>query len=121
MNINIEKIKENISSFTSEKLCEMIVSNRYLTIDKQIDGICMKELSHRRINGDQFDFEGYIKEIGKDLPDLKVNLPNIKHMVSSMINIKDYLPKSNGSQNKSINQEFNFDFEDFINQAKNED
>ncbi len=75
--LDIDLINNNIISFTSHKICEMIVSNRYLKINSQIDVICMTELSNRRLNGDNFEFEKYIEEINKDLPVLNFNVNDI--------------------------------------------
>lgn len=67
---NLDLIKSKIPSHNSQKLCEMIVCTRYFGLNPDLDIYCMEELAKRRINGDIFDFESKIEEIGKELPPL---------------------------------------------------
>jgi hypothetical protein len=66
--LDLEVIREKIPGHSSVKLCEMIISTRYLGMDSQICIACMEELAKRRESGDTFDFESYIQEAGKDMP-----------------------------------------------------
>ena len=68
--IDLEKVKENAPQFSNEKLCEMIVCDRYFGFDKKVSSICMEELAKRRIAGDNFKFEDYIENSRKQLPDI---------------------------------------------------
>jgi hypothetical protein len=68
ISLDMDKIKENLPSYSSEKLCEMIVCDRYLGFGQKIQTICMEELAKRRIAGDAFDFESYIANAHKQLP-----------------------------------------------------
>jgi hypothetical protein len=54
-------IKEKIPTYTSEKLCEIIVCDRYFGSFNAFAVSCMEELADRRIKGDQFEFEKYIE------------------------------------------------------------
>jgi len=75
--IDIEKIKNNISQYTAQKLCDMIVCGQYFGINQDIVIICMEELSKRRAAGEQFDFESYIKSSTKELPELNFSSSSI--------------------------------------------
>lgn len=76
--LDIEKIKENISEYDSEKLCEMIVCDRYFGLEQKISTICMEELARRRIAGENFDFESRIDMALKTLPSLKFVMPDFR-------------------------------------------
>jgi hypothetical protein len=68
--LDVDLIKSKLGGHLSSKLCEMIVSDRYLGFGEKISVMCMEELARRRNSGDAFDFEGHIEEISKGLPDL---------------------------------------------------
>ena len=51
---NLEDIKNKIPEFTSTRLCEIIVSCRYLNLDNSLTIKCMEELGKRRIAGENF-------------------------------------------------------------------
>lgn len=86
--INLEEIDKNIPSFSNEKLCEMIVCDRYFGLGKTISVICMQELSKRRVDGDVFDFESYIDLAQKELPVLDFSIPDIRSVLNQAINRK---------------------------------
>lgn len=68
------KIKlDEISKFSNEILCEIIVTQRYLKLDVEISIEAMKELSLRRSNGSNFNFEKIIEKMEKDLPQIEVS------------------------------------------------
>jgi hypothetical protein len=75
----------DIKTFNSKKLCQIILSYRYLKLNKELSIQCMEELGRRRANGDQFDFESYLKEISKELPELNFSIPNIKDILLQAI------------------------------------
>ncbi len=54
--LDLDKVRENLPTFSNEKLCEMIVCDRYLGLGQKIDIMCMEELARRRIAGDTFNF-----------------------------------------------------------------
>ena len=83
--LDLEVIKANLPSYTNEKLCEMIVCDRYFGFDKKIDIICMEELVKRRIAGDQFHFESYIEKCHKELPVLDFTIPDIRTVLNNII------------------------------------
>ncbi len=68
--INVNKFMENKASFTNDKLCDIIAANRYLNINEEVTILCMEELSNRRSNGDNFDFESTINSKLQELPPL---------------------------------------------------
>lgn len=84
---DLETIKGNISKYSSNKLCEMIVCDRYFGCYNDLSVVCMEELSKRRINGDNFDFENYINNSLNELPALNLNFkfPDIRETLSQMI------------------------------------
>lgn len=82
--LDIEKIKANISEYDSEKLCEMIVCDRYFGLEQKISAVCMEELAKRRIAGDTFDFETRIDKSLKTLPSLKFVMPDFRSMLGGL-------------------------------------
>jgi hypothetical protein len=87
--LDLDKIRENLPTYSSEKLCEMIVTDRYLGFGQKFDTMCMEELAKRRIAGDTFNFEKYIEESQKDLPALEFgSLPDIRTILSQAIGRK---------------------------------
>ena len=66
-----------ISKFSSQKLCEIIVTARYLGSLKQQAILCMQELAQRRATGEIFDYESHIETELKKLPDFKTDLKKI--------------------------------------------
>lgn len=84
----MEKVKENLPTYTNEKLCEMIVCDRYFGFDKKISNICMEELSNRRLAGDTFEFEKYIDQVYNELPVLNFAMPDIRTVLQQAIGRK---------------------------------
>lgn len=78
-------IKEKIPTYTSVKLCEMIVCTRYLGLDQQICLECMKELANRRVDGDTFDFELYIEKESKDMPVLDFSTLDFRSILNQVM------------------------------------
>jgi hypothetical protein len=71
------EILASISKYSSTKLAEMIVAHRYLAISDTICLAAMEELGNRRAAGEDFDFEGFIKEHSSTLPKLDIKLPSM--------------------------------------------
>jgi hypothetical protein len=68
------KFDVNFSEFSAKKLCEIIITARYLG-SMNLEAIsCMQELARRRAAGDVFDYETFIETEGKKLPDFKINM-----------------------------------------------
>lgn len=87
--LDFDKMKENIPTFSSEKLCEMIVTDRYLGFGQKIDAMCMEELAKRRIAGDTFNFESYIDNAQKELPVLDFSaVPDLRTILNQAIGNK---------------------------------
>jgi hypothetical protein len=72
--LDINEIKQNLHNYSSQKLCEMVVCDRYFGSFKEIGIICMEELANRRIAGDSFLFEQCIEDSFNELPVLNLNL-----------------------------------------------
>ena len=87
-NLDLDQIKKNIQSYSNEKLCDMIICDRYLGLDKQLSVICMEELASRRSLGDSFDFENYIDTQQKTLPVLDFSSFDIRSVLTQAINRK---------------------------------
>lgn len=86
--LDLNKIKDNIPQYSNEKLCEMIVCDRYFGFGEKIAPLCMEELAKRRIAGDTFDFETYIDKSHKSLPVLDFVMPNIRDALNKVIGKK---------------------------------
>ena len=86
--LDLNVVRENIPTFSSEKLCEMIVCDRYFGCFNEIAIICMEELSKRRQNGDAFVYETYINEAFKQLPSLNIGSPNLRDILQQTISRK---------------------------------
>jgi hypothetical protein len=81
---DLEKMKNNIPTFTSEKLCEIIVAHRYLGFNEQAAVLCMQELASRRSSGDTFQFEQYIEECQKDMPEIQFSIPDFRSVIGQL-------------------------------------
>lgn len=87
--LDFDKIRENLPTYSNEKLCEMIVTDRYLGFGKKLDTMCMEELAKRRIAGDTFNFEKYIEQAQSELPVLDFGtLPDIRTILNQAIGRK---------------------------------
>ncbi len=71
------EVQAKIPEFNSVKLCDIIISYRYLGLYKFLYVLAMEELAKRRIEGDSFDFEKYIEESSKELPKLEFNITDV--------------------------------------------
>lgn len=85
---DIETVKNNINTYSSTKLCEMIVCDRYFACYKETAIHCMNELAKRRANGDTFDFETNIENSYNELPKLDFSIPDIRDAISNIISGK---------------------------------
>lgn len=79
--LDVNKIRESISEYKSEKLCEMIVCDRYFGLEEQISPICMEELARRRAEGDTFEFEKYVEKVYSELPVLDFSMPDVTQLL----------------------------------------
>lgn len=70
-------MSEIIKSFSSEKLCEIIVTFRYLNVLKEEAIEAMNELSNRKNSGDLFDYESFIEKALKELPKISLSMKKI--------------------------------------------
>lgn len=85
--LDLDKVKENVPQYSNEKLCEMIVCDRYFGFDKKISSICMAELSKRRADGSIFNFESYIDQMYNELPVLDFSTPDIRNILKQAMKI----------------------------------
>lgn len=83
VSFDLNKIKLLIPKYSSHKLCEMIVCQRYFGFDQEMGVLCMQELAIRRANGDNFNFEEYIDSSLASLPALSFNIPDLRTVLSS--------------------------------------
>lgn len=83
--LDVELVKSKIPSYTSQKLCEMIVCGRYIGFYPEISVLCMEELAMRRDSGDEFDFETYIDTAYNSLPKLDFNVPDLRSVLSTLV------------------------------------
>ena len=88
VSLNIELVRKNIPTYNSQKLCEMIVCDRYFGFNQEISIMCMEELGKRRMAGDSFEFENYIEESMKGLPVLDFSGFDIRNILNQAINQK---------------------------------
>lgn len=75
--IQENEFKKNVPKMTDERLCEIIVSFRYLGIMQDESILAMEELANRRENGQVFDFENRINELSKDLPQINIDINKV--------------------------------------------
>lgn len=83
--LDMEQVKANIPSYSNEKLCEMIVCDRYFGFGQKIDVVCMEELAKRRAAGDTFNFEAHIETIFKELPKINLVKPDLRDVLTQAI------------------------------------
>jgi hypothetical protein len=87
--LDIDQIKATLSDYSNQKLCEMIVCDRYFGLEKKVSTICMEELARRRLAGDPFKYEDHIAEITKEMPELGLSAtPDIRTVLNQAISRK---------------------------------
>lgn len=86
--LDLELVRKNVPTYPSEKLCEMIVCDRYFGCFREIAIMCMQELADRRIKGDDFNFEQYMEDAYKTLPELNTQAPNLRDVLQQAIGRK---------------------------------
>lgn len=85
--LNVNEVKQELPTYTSEKLCEMIVCDRYLGGYRELGIACMEELAKRRSEGSDFNFEEYIGKSINAMPSLNFNnMPDIRDVLRQFIN-----------------------------------
>ena len=84
--LDLDLIQSKVPSYSSEKLCEMIVCERYFGFHPKVSVMCMEELARRRIDGNNFLFEEYIENAFNTLPKLEFGLPDLRHVLLNAIN-----------------------------------
>jgi hypothetical protein len=86
--LDIDLMRKNIPTYSSEKLCEIIVCDRYFGCFREIAVICMEELANRRGAGNDFNFEEYIETAFKKLPELNLVGINLRDVLTQAIGRK---------------------------------
>jgi len=85
-----EKIlnKKTIKERDSKALAATIVVYRTLGYCKEEAILSMQELVHRKNNGDDFDYEHYIKEKIKEIPETTVGEKQLEAFKATLKNVK---------------------------------
>lgn len=86
--LDLKVVRDNVPTFDSVKLAEMIVCDRYFGCYREIAVLCMEELARRRIKGDQFDFESYIEKSLSELPKMDFSVPDLGDVLRQVIGKK---------------------------------
>lgn len=86
--LDINVVKDKIPTYTSQKLAEMIVCDRYFGCYRAIAVLCMEELGQRRINGDTFPFESFIEKSLSELPKLDFAMPDLTTVLRQVVGRK---------------------------------
>jgi hypothetical protein len=85
--LDLELIRSNLPKYSTEKLCSMVVCNRYFGFSPEVTIICMEELAKRRAEGEVFPFESHIDQAYNQLPVLTVTgtLPDLRSTLQQMV------------------------------------
>ena len=86
--LSFDEIKENLASFKTDKICQIIVCNKYFSFNKDLTVSCMEELASRRSAGDPFNYEEFIDSSFNELPVLNFALPDLRTMLAQVIGKK---------------------------------
>ncbi len=89
--LNMDIVKNNVPQYSTEKLCDMIVCDRYFGFEQKISVVCMEELAKRRASGDSFDFESYIDKAYSELPVLNFETPDLRAVLGQALKNKNKL------------------------------
>lgn len=85
VNLDVESMRNKIPTFDSNKLCEIIVCERYFGFFPEVAEIAMQELAKRRIAGDLFEFEDYIDNSYNQLPKLNFDILDLRTVLTNAI------------------------------------
>ena len=80
-----EEFKNNIDKFSNNKLCEIVVANRYLGIMRDEAIASMEELAKRRAAGEEFAYEQHIEQLLSSLPKINLDLNQIMKKMPRII------------------------------------
>lgn len=83
--LDIDKVRRQIPSYSSEKLSEMIVVERYIGFHPEVSVMCMEELAKRRLEGDPFPFEDFIDKAFNSLPKLDFKTQDLRNVLLNAI------------------------------------
>lgn len=87
--LDIDQVIALLPKYSNQKLCEMIVCDRYFGFEHKISTVCMEELAKRRLSGDNFNFEMYIDQVTKEMPVLDLSAaPDIRTILNQAISRK---------------------------------
>ena len=86
--LNEDEVINSLEKYSSQKLSDMIISHRYFGFYPKIAEAAMSELSSRRINGDNFDYEEYIEENFNKLPKLNFKIHDMLDVANMMRGLK---------------------------------
>lgn len=85
---NSEDFKQNILSFSSEKLCQIIAASRYLNSMQEEAYLCMIELANRRSQGNDFKYEEFIDQTLKEFPKFNLDIGKMMTMNNFLFKFK---------------------------------
>lgn len=83
---DLEIVKSKINNYSSKKLCEIIVCDRYFKCYNDLAVVCMNELVLRRVNGDNFNYEQIINNSLDELPEVKFEIPDFSELLRTFMN-----------------------------------
>lgn len=79
-----DQIVSNLPNLPVSKLADIVIMNRYIGSYKDLSVLAMKELSNRRLSGDDFQYEKYIDDNLGTLPKLDFTLPDVKSLLDKI-------------------------------------
>lgn len=74
---DLDEFKNTLQIISNNKLCEIIVANRYLGVMREEAIASMEELARRRVNGDEFKYESHIEQLLESLPKFNLDISNV--------------------------------------------
>lgn len=88
LELDITEIAKNLSSYSNERLADLVISYRYMGMYKDLSIAAMQELGSRRANGDAFEYEKYIDENLSTLPKLDFTMKGLGNLMEELQKLK---------------------------------
>ena len=82
--MDFKSLDKDISFYSSEALCSMVASLRYLKIRSDLQKICLLELKKRELAGDYINFEDKIKEFMNSFPNYEKNSIKMEDIIKTV-------------------------------------
>jgi len=83
--IDMQEVIAKLPEYSMEKLCDIVICDRYLGFNQDLAVACMEELGRRRVLGDPFDFEDYIEREYKSLPKIDSSMPDLQTILTNAV------------------------------------